>query len=378
MTSEKDKTIAKVFYDSRSGFGSVEQTYKSAKALDASITRTDVKDFIKNQEIRQGKKPAKNKVNSFVAEFPRQEFQIDLLDMGKDTKPFRYGFTCVDIFTKKGACIPIRAKTPEICAKAMKEVFSELGYPSSIMCDDGTEFKGAFAELCKDNAIDILISITGGRFVERFVRTLKLALYQRTMSLQGSWDKYVYDVVDKYNETDHSTTGVKPDVLADNEYDFELIRHVHEKMMDRAKFPTKHPELKVGDHVKLRVKQKSFYKETFDSWSKEVYVVSRVEDGPYDKQYHLTGYRRPLLRFELKKVDDVQYMTNGELKSKVKPVQETVASEAPRFRRLRPIKEDPVFDSVVPVEPVQETTASEAPRFRRLRPIKEDPVFNMF
>ena len=370
MTTEIEKTIAKVFYDSRSGFGSVEQTYKSAKALDSSITRADVREFIKNQEIRQGKKPAKNKVNSFVADFPRQEFQIDLLDMGKDIKPFRYGFTVVDIFTKKGACIPIRKKTPEITSNAMKEIFKELGYPASIMCDDGTEFKGEFAELCKENAIDIIISITGGRFVERFIRTLKQSLYQRTQSLQGSWDKYVYNVVDKYNETVHSTTGVKPDDVADNEYDFKLIRHVHDEMMSHAKFPTKHPDVKIGDHVKIRVKQKSFYKETFDSWTKDVYVVSQVNDTPYGKQYHLTGYRRPLLRFEIKKVDDVQHLVDGQLKSKIRPAQVTPITETPKFKRLRPIKEDPVFDNVVPSEPT--------PKFRRLRPIKEDPVFNMF
>jgi hypothetical protein len=357
----KAEVLKKVFYDSRTGFGSAEQTFKSAKALDPTITKQDVTEFLQKQEIRQGKKPRKNQVNSFVADFPRQEFQIDLLDMGKDVKPFRYGLVCVDIFSKKGACIPIRAKTPEITAKAMKQVFEDLGYPASIMCDDGSEFKGAFAELCKEEHVDIVLSITGGRFVERFIRTLKYDLHQRTMSLKGSWDKYVYDVVDKYNETPNATTKEAPDKVADNEYDFKLIQHVHDNMMSKARFPVKHPEIEVGDHVKIRIKQKAFYKETFNSWSSEVYVVKSIANSPHGMQYYLEGYKRPLLRFELKKVSDVQHLQKGELQSKIKP---QAPEEVPKFKRLRPIKEDPVFDSVVPVE---------APKkFKRLRPIIDD------
>jgi len=313
MASEAEKLIGKVFYNSRTGYGSVEETYKN---VDPSISRTDVREFMMKQEIRQQKKPAKNKINSFVAQLPRQEFQVDLLDMGNSVKPFRYGFVCIDIFTKKGVCIPIRTKTPEVTTKALKETFREIGYPASTMCDDGTEFKGEFAEECRENEINIVLSITGGRFVERFIRTLKYALHQRTRSLLKTWDKYVYDVVDKYNETVHSSTHETPDHVAENEYDFKLVRHVFDNQMSHAKFPTKHPELNVGDHVKIRIKQKSFYKETFDSWTKEVYTITSIDEKtPQGTVYHLEGYRRPLLRFELKKVTDVQRFHNGNTQS---------------------------------------------------------------
>ena len=214
------------------------------------------------------------------------------------------------------------------------------------MCDDGGEFKGEFAELCKDESIEIVLSITGGRFVERFIRTLKHSLHQRTQSLGKAWDKYIYDVVDQYNETVHSSTGEKPDYLADNEYNFKVVRHAYEEQSKHAKFPTKHPPLVVGDHVKIRIKQKAFYKETVDSWTSDVYVVERVELSMHGKQYYLTGYKRPLLRFELKKVDDVQQYVDGNSTSKIKPV---VEPTAPKRRRLIPISEESVYVEPAPV-----------------------------
>lgn len=319
MDPEIEKTIAQVFYDSKKGFGSVDETYRQARDLNKGVTRAAVRAFIAKQEIRQHRRPAKNQVNSFVAQFPRQEFQVDLMDMGRGRVP-RYGFVCIDIFSKKAVCIPMKKKTPEVTVQALKIVFQELGYPSSIMCDSGTEFQGEFAEECKEQDIDLLTPLTGARFVERFIRTLKNHLIQRARALGGRWSQYVEDVVDQYNERKHSSTGEKPDHVAELEYDFDFIKRVHEQLTEQAKFPVKHPELTVGDLVKVRIKPNAFYKETFVSWSKEVYIVEKLEETPHGTMYYLKGRRRPLLRFELKKVQDVQAPHEGNIRSVLRNV----------------------------------------------------------
>jgi hypothetical protein len=102
--------------------------------------------------------------------------------MGERANP-RYGFVAIDIFPKKGACFPIRSKVAGETTQALKKTFDELGYPASIMCDEGGEFMGEFAQECKDQDIDIIRSRTGGRFVERFIRTLKLPIFERRKSL---------------------------------------------------------------------------------------------------------------------------------------------------------------------------------------------------
>ena len=123
------------------------------------------------------------------------------------------------------------------------------------------------------------------------------------------------DVVDKYNDVKHSSTGEKPDHVAELENDFDFIKRVHEHLMSQAKFPVKHPELTVGDLVKIRIKPNAFYKETFIAWSRDVYIVDKIEPSPHGALYYLKGHRKPLLRFELKKVQDVQMHHEGNIRS---------------------------------------------------------------
>jgi hypothetical protein len=245
----------------------------------------------------------------------------------------RYGFVCIDIFTKKGACIPINRKLAPVTADALKRVFDELGYPTSIMCDEGGEFRGEFAQLCEDEDVKMLRSRTGGRFVERLIRTLKLRIFERKKALGGIWTAYVHHVMDQYNDTMHSSIHTKPNHVSNNEYDIAVIRQAHAWMQRSAKYPVQHAALSIGDFVKIRVKQHSFYKETFNSWSDKVYKIAVVDQTtPEGVTYHLEGYRRPLLRFELKKVEDVQRVRNGELRSVLQAVQHpppAIAAAAP-------------------------------------------------
>lgn len=374
-----DDLLASIFYDKRTGFGSIEDTYRAAKARDPTINKADVRAWIKKQEVRQRRKPVR--VNSYVAMFPRQEFQVDLLDMGKLAKP-RYGFVCIDIFSKKGACLPIKQKTSDFTAEAMNQCFQDLGYPVCVMSDEGGEFAGSFDELLKNEEVEHVRSRTGGRFVERFIRTLKKPIKERREALGGRWADHVQDVVDKYNETIHRSTGMSPHWLAENEYDFDEVHLARRRMLAKAKFPVKHPEIFVGDFVKVRVKpsEPGDYKETFRSWTPEVYTVERIEQRDIDGQnvYHLRGYKRPLLRFELLKVEDVQRFKNGQLTSALQdvrrprpePAAEPAEPEAPPRRRLIPIREEPRFDDLPPWEPPPPPRRQ---RLRRIEPEDEEP-----
>lgn len=342
----KEQAIADVYYHPRYGFGSVEETHRHASMKHPGVNRADVREFLAKQEHRQRRKPLKT--NSFVADFVRQEFQVDLADFGFSARP-RYGFVAVDIFSKKAVCVPIKTKTAEQTTLALHKTFDELGYPASIMLDEGGEFGSSFAELCKANDIDLIKSRTGGRFVERFIRTLKMALSARVLSLGGKWSDYVTDVVDKYNDTKHSSTHFRPDILAASEkHGYLMTKIAHKNLLSHASFKHTHPDIAVGDHVKVRIKQPNAgYKETFNSWSPEVYVVARIDSEPQGMVYHLNGYRRPLLRFELLKVSDVQRPSASGVRSvlherlAVPPPQPAQQPEPPQFlKRKRLVRID--------------------------------------
>jgi hypothetical protein len=318
--SERDRRLGEIFYHPQNGFGSVENTYKQARQQGMlNVTRQHVREFMAKQELRQRRRPPA--VNSFVADFPRQEFQVDLADFGERVTP-RYGFVAYDIFSKKAACFPIHSKLAAETTEALNKTFRELGYPTSIMCDEGGEFRGSFAAECKAQDIQLIYSRTGGRFVERFIRTLKMRLFERRRALGGIWAHYVQQVLDQYNNQESSSTGYTPNHIATHETSRQVIRRAYARQMQRAKFPVKREALNVGDHVKIRVKPPAAgYKETFNSWSSEVYTVESIDnDEPRGPLYHLEGYRRPLLRFELKKVAGVHRLVNGQLRSVLQEV----------------------------------------------------------
>jgi hypothetical protein len=373
----RDRLLAQHFYNPRTGFGSAPALLKAAKGEDVNLKLHHVKAFLAKQELRQRAKPLK--VNSFVPLLPRQEFQVDLMDMGERAVP-RYGLCAIDIFTKKGACIPINSKLAPQTAEALKKVFNDLGYPSSIMLDEGGEFQGAFAHEASKEDVHLIKSRTGGRFVERWIRTLKKALFERKTALGGSWRQYVEPVLEKYNDTQHSSTHTKPNFIASHEYDDDYVTQVHQFLLSHAKFPVHHPALAVGDHVKIRIKPPSAgYKETFNSWSPEVYTVERLEDKPEGKVYHLTGYRRPLLRFELKKVEDVQRVVGGEIRSVLNQVtvRPPAAAPPPVVAAPPPVVAAPLAAAAGPLPaaapPPAAPLAAAAPAPRPRRPVVIPP-----
>ena len=135
--------------------------------------------------------------------------------------------------------------------------------------------------------------------MERFIRTLKMALHLRTESFDRSWSTFLQDVVDQYNDRVHTATDESPNLVAENQYRQPTLETVHANLLKKAKFPVKHPQIAVGDWVKIRIKPSGYgqYKETFNSWSERVYKVLGVDntlDGGI--RYRLEGYVRPLLR----------------------------------------------------------------------------------
>ena len=82
--------------------------------------------------------------NSYTAPFPKYEFQIDLMvmssllnDVGVDVKNQpKFGFVCIDIFSKKCHIVPMEINDTDTFFNAMLECFKVLGYPLSIYSDD--------------------------------------------------------------------------------------------------------------------------------------------------------------------------------------------------------------------------------------------------
>ena len=97
MTNTKEETISKIYND-LSGFGSIKQTCEEARKIDKTITLNDVKAWKENNIVR---KTNLKGYNSYVANEPREEYQVDPFYVDLGEQKFKYGMLAVDIFTSK-------------------------------------------------------------------------------------------------------------------------------------------------------------------------------------------------------------------------------------------------------------------------------------
>ena len=122
-----------------------------------------------------------------------------------------------------------------------------------------------------DNDIIIYSTYNEGKSVvaERFIRTLKSNLYKHmtTIGKDVCYD-VLDDVVNKYNNTKHSTIKMKPIDVKDNN---NKRVYIDEHNEIRSRF-------KVGDRVRISEFKNIFAKRYAPNWSKEIFIVDKIND----------------------------------------------------------------------------------------------------
>jgi len=133
----KNEIIAKVYLDP-AGFGPNANTLQDARKFNKSITLQDVKDGkAKNLERKTNLKG----YNSFIADRPCQEFQIDLFFLPDLKEKKIGGLLFIDIFTKYVSVILIFSKQPTELLEALKQGFKKMeGKPETMFTDNEGSF----------------------------------------------------------------------------------------------------------------------------------------------------------------------------------------------------------------------------------------------
>ena len=96
---------------------------------------------------------------------------------------------------------------------------------------------------------------------ERFIRTLKNKIYKYMNGMHDELD----DIVNKYNNTYHSTIKVKPVDVKSKTY------------IDSSKeINNNDPKFKIGDIVRISKYRNIFAKGYTPNWSEEIFVIKKV------------------------------------------------------------------------------------------------------
>ena len=304
---DKDEILKKLYYDVDEGFGSVRDLYEKANKVEAGFTLDYVSKWMKSQPNKQTR--SYKNYNSYTAPFPKYEFQIDLMvmssllnDVGVDVKNQpKFGFVCIDIFSKKCHIVPMEINDIDTFFNAMLECFKVLGYPLSIYSDDeGALNSKKIQNYLKGEGIELIITKTHASQAERMIRTIKKMISDRLRHHNGSWVEMMKVSLKKYNSSQiHSSTQTTPNKA----HDLDNVLDVRANQILKEKHNRKYPNVTEGDSVKVYSKGKGNYtsrKESRSVWSERKYKVILVgKDLLNNKYYKLDGLSKKYNRHEI-------------------------------------------------------------------------------
>lgn len=354
-----DAILRELYYHPKSGFTGAKQLYKIARKEDPSIKQSDVTEWVKQQEVAQISQPRRTRYNSFVADAPLQQFQIDLIFLTKayTYQSNKYMLTCVDIFSKVADAAPLKSKDSGAVMDAMADIIERMGVPKEIYSDLGAEFDNAvFRELCDSMHIKLTFTIDHAPFIEAFNRTLKNRIhkYMRAHNTKD-WVAVLPDILDGYNTTEHSATGMAPNDVTD-----ENKATAYFNMKSRAKYNRKYEPIAVGDRVRLPIVRNTVGKSVtakgyYQQWSKDVYAVKEIDNA----LYKVAGKWHPRKDLQLVK-GDVQVAPGKLVPPKVSPDDAVQRRKAAKRAKL-------IAEAAAKEHEVRETTKETVETGRKLR-----------
>lgn len=206
--------------------------------------------------------------------------QIDLVEMipyAKINRGYRYILVAINVFSKYVWAEPVKRKTAIDVTTSMNKILSKMkSTPINLQSDLGKEFYNKqFQSLMNSHGINHYSTFSNlkASVVERVNRTLKTKMWKQ-FSLQGSyrWLSILPKIVNEYNNSKHSTIGMKPiEVNEKNEQVLLKTVYSHLKTID-----LKPKKFKVGDHVRISKYREAFSKGYTPNWSTEIFIIKKV------------------------------------------------------------------------------------------------------
>ena len=203
---------------------------------------------------------------------------VDLADMqslSRKNKGIKYLLCAIDLYSKYTFVIPLKDKKGISIVNAFNKIIKQSNRkPNKIWVDQGGElYINVFEKWLSDNDINMYSTYNEGKSVvaERFIRTLKNKLYKHmTATGKNVYYDVLDDVVNKYNNTKHSTIKMKPIDVKNNKRVY-----IDEHNEKDSKF-------KVGDRVRISRYKNIFAKGYAPNWSSEIFIINKINDTvPY-------------------------------------------------------------------------------------------------
>ena len=211
------------------------------------------------------------------SQFKDNIWGVDLADMqslSRKSKGIKYLLCVIDLYSKYAFVIPLKDKKGISIVNEFNKIIKQSNRkPNKIWVDQGGEFyNNVFEKWLSDNDINMYSTYNEGKSVvaERFIRTSKNKLYKHmTTTGKNVYYDVLDDVVNKYNNTKHSTIKIK------------LIDVKNNKRVYIDEHNEKDSKFKVGDRVRISRYKNIFAKGYFPNCSSEIFIVDKIIYVPY-------------------------------------------------------------------------------------------------
>ena len=202
--------------------------------------------------------------------FKDNTWGVDLADVqliSKFNKGIRYLLCVIDLFSKHAW---ERQKGASIVNVFQSILRTSNRKPNKIWVDHGSEFYNVFKNFFKNSGIEMYSTHNEEKsvVVERFIRTLKNKIYKHMTTVgKNVYFNALDNIVDKYNNTYHSSIKMKPEDVTD-----DSLLSISEESNK------KDPKFKVGDHVRISKYTNIFAKGYTPNWSEGIFVVKKIKN----------------------------------------------------------------------------------------------------
>ena len=139
------------------------------------------------------------------------QYQADLVDylkLKRDHSGYTFVLSIIDCFSRLAFTIPIKRKTGEEVAAALRRAFNHMGDPKKLHTDQGKEFYNRHVkELLQEHGVHHFSTFQDvkAQIVERFNRTLREAILQYMTDRQSlRYVEALSDFLYSYNNRPHS------------------------------------------------------------------------------------------------------------------------------------------------------------------------------
>ena len=138
----------------------------------------------------------------------------DLESFSNSNKGIKYLLCAIDLFGKYAWVVSLKDKRGITIVNAFQKKIWKGCKPNKIWVDQGDEFYyNLFTRFLKINNIEMYSTFNDGKSVtaERFIWTLKNKIFKHLTAVsKNAYFDVLDDIVNKYNNTVHRTTKMKP------------------------------------------------------------------------------------------------------------------------------------------------------------------------